>query len=276
MKYYLSLIIALVCTSIFAQSAWTKKKGEIYTQLAFTTINDYNQIFGNPDYQTERNLTDNTFQIYGEYGITDNITIMVNLPVKLIEAGSLANNSASMTSSKSITRLGNIDISIKHLLSNKKWIISTEINLEANTSAFDNSSGIRTGFNAWSFTPTINFGRSFKKYYTQVYTGLNIRTNGYSTNFKLGGEVGTKPLKKLTLIAFVDILKSFKDGSVEIPPNNLQTALYINNQEYGAFGLKIIGALGEKYGINAGFGGAFFGRNVAKSPALTLGVYHNF
>lgn len=276
MNYYLTLIIVLVCNTTFAQSAWTKKKGEIYSQVAFTTINDYNQIFGKPDYLTERKITDNTFQIYGEYGLTDNTTIIVNLPIKLIKTGSLVNNSTSITNSNSINSLGNIDIGLKHLLLNKKWIISAQINIEANTSTFNNTSGIRTGFNAWSFTPTINIGRSFKNFYAQAFSGVDFRTNNYSTNFRLGGEVGTQPIKRITLIAFTDIVKSFKDGSYIVPATNQQTALYINNQEYGAYGLKIIGELGKNYGINAGFGGAFFGRNVAKSAAITFGVYHSF
>ncbi|WP_298340757.1 hypothetical protein [uncultured Algibacter sp.] len=276
MKLYLSFIIALIFHSSFSQSAWTKDKDALYTQLAFTTINDYNLIFGNPDYTTERNVTDNTLQFYGEYGLHDKTTLILNVPIKFIQTNDLVDSATGLTTANSVSSLGNIEIGVRQRFYKNKWIISGQFNIELNTSSFDNPSGIRTGFDSWAFTPTINFGRSFKKFYTQFFTGFNFRSNGYSTNFKLGGEIGTRPFKKILVIGFIDILKSFKDGDIVLPETNLLNVLYTNNQEYGAYGIKFISELTKSFGINAGFGGAFFGQNVAKEPALTLGIYHNF
>ena len=61
-----------------------------------------------------------------------------------------------------------------------------------------------------------------------------------------------------------------------LPAENQLTGLYVNNQEYGAFGLKAIGEFSNNSGITAGYGGAFSGNNVAKQAALTFGVYHKF
>lgn len=276
MKTYLLPITLLLIQFSFSQSAWTKKKGEAYTQLAFTTISSYDEIFGDPDYQTEREVTDNTLQFYAEYGLSDKTTLILNLPIKFIETGKLIDKTMGISTANSIASLGNIEIGIKQQLYNKTWIVSGQLNIEANTSNFDTASGIRTGYDAWTFTPTLNIGKSFKNYYLQAFTGFNVRTNGYSTNFKLGGELGFRPFKKIVTIAFIDIVKSLKDGNAALPETNLLNVLYINNQEYGAYGLKFIGELSPKFGINAGFGGAFFGTNVAKEPAITLGLYHTF
>ena len=52
--------------------------------------------------------------------------------------------------------------------------------------------------------------------------------------------------------------------------------LYVNDQEYGGFGLKGIFEVNNNFGVNAGFGGAFFANNLAKAPALSFGLYHKF
>ena len=269
-------IIALFCLGIVsAQSPWTQEKGKFYTQLSFTTISNYDEIFGDPDYQTDREITDNTLQLYGEYGISNNTTLIVNLPLKLISTNDIVGGSAFITED-SETAFGNISVGIRHQFYKEKWIISGQLDIKANTSTFEIASGIRTGEDAWSFTPTLNLGRSFDKFYIQAFTGIDLRTDNYSNNFKVGGEIGTKVHSKIWLIGFVDIVKSFNDGDVTLPLSNLATALYVNNQEYGAFGLKAIGEINNSFGGIVTFGGAFSGNNVAKQAALTFGLYKRF
>ena len=60
------------------------KKGKFYTQFSFTTISNYDTLFGEPNYSNFGKYTDNTFQLYGEYGLSDKTTLIVNLPIKNI------------------------------------------------------------------------------------------------------------------------------------------------------------------------------------------------
>ena len=133
--------------------------------------------------------------------------------------------------------------------------------------------GLRSGYDAWSFTPLIITGRGFDNWYIQAFTGADIRTNQYSSNFKLGGELGYKAIDWLWIAGFLDGVLSFKNGD---KPIDFTTALYVNNQSYAAFGLKLIGEFTNDFGVNIGFGGAFDGRNVAKAPALSFGLYYKF
>ena len=275
MKKVFVFIAVLSSSFVFAQSPWTQEKGTFYTQLSFSTIANYDEIFGDPEYQTDREITDNTLQLYGAYGLSSKTTLLVNLPIKLIKTGDVVNGSAFITED-SKTAFGNISLGVKHQFYNKKWIISGQLNLEANTGSFETASGIRTGHDDWTVTPTINIGRSFDKFYVQAFTGIDLKTNDYSNNFKIGGEIGTKVHSKIWLIGFVDIVSSFNDGDVNLPLSNLATALYVNNQEYAAFGFKAIGEITDKFGVNLGIGGAFSGNNVAKQKALSFGLYHKF
>ena len=82
----LSILAALfVSIQLFSQSPWTKKKNEGYVQLNFTSIASYNKVFGNPEYDTQREITDNTLQFYGEFGITNTITLFANVPLKMLK-----------------------------------------------------------------------------------------------------------------------------------------------------------------------------------------------
>jgi hypothetical protein len=278
MKKITALLILFTSFSVFAQSPWTQEKGKFYTQLSFTTIPSYDALFGDPEYDTQRKTSDNTFQFYGEYGLSDKTTFIINLPLKLIETSDLNPNFTGTTSfvKGSESALGNIELGIRRQFYKKDWIISGQISVETNTGSFDLPSGIRTGYDAFTITPLILAGKGAGKMYYQAFLGANIRTNGYSSNFKVGGEIGRKITKKIWLIGFLDIVKSFENGDIVLPSSNLATGLYVNDQEYGSFGLKGIGEFTDKFGITAGFGGAFFGNNVAKQAALTFGLYHKF
>jgi hypothetical protein len=279
MKRVLCLSFFFLTINLFSQSPWTKKEGEFYTQLSFSTISNYNTLYGSPDTTLNGNLSDNTLQFYGEFGVTDKITFIAAIPLKLIshkDISSICINGPCPTIETNKTAIGNIEIGIKHNFYSKDWLISGQINVEVNTSTFDAVSGIRTGYDAWSITPLLTFGRGFNNWYIQGFTGVNIRTNDYSSNFKIGGEIGYKPIQKLWIIGSLDILKSFNNGNIILPTANLSTGLYINNQEYASFGIKAIGELTEKFGLTAGIGGAFSGNNVAKKGVLNFGLYHRF
>jgi hypothetical protein len=280
MKHFTKLLFLLISISAFSQSPWTQKKGNAYAQLSFTTIPSYDAIFSDTNQNLFGNYSDNTVQFFGEYGLSDKTSLLVNLPLKLISVNNFEDPridcSGDCGKEYNTNALGNISLGLKHNFYNKNWVLSGQFSIEANTSSFDAISGIRTGYDAWSFTPLFLAGRGFGKTYIQAFLGANIRTNDYSSNFKIGGEIGRRISKKIWLIGFLDISKSLENGDIALPVQQNLTGLYVNNQEYGSFGLKGIGEFSDKFGVTAGFGGAFFGNNVAKQAALTFGVYHKF
>lgn len=280
MKKVICFSILFLTINLYSQSPWTQEKGKLYTQLSFSTVANYDELFGNPDYSVLGTYSDNTLQFYGAYGITDKTSIILNFPLKIISINDFKdpriNCVGDCSQDYEKTSLGNIEIGLKHVFYKKDWVLSGQFSLEANTNSYDTVSGIRTGYDAFTFTPLLLAGKGFGKTYIQGFIGASIRTNNYSSNFKIGGELGRKITKNIWLIGFLDIVKSFENGTIILPTSNLLTGLYVNNQEYGSFGAKFIGEFSENFGITGGFGGAFFGKNVAKQAALTFGLYHKF
>ena len=281
MKRFTKLAFLFLSITAFSQSPWTQEKGKFYTQLSFTTIPNYETLFGDPDYSTFGTYSDNTIQFFGEYGLSNHTSLIVNIPLKLIAINDFEDpridcGLGDCGQDFSKTSLGNIEIGLKHNFYKKDWLLTGQFSIEGNTGTYDTSSGIRPGYDAWSFTPILAAGKGFGNTYIQGFIGGNIRTNNYSSNFKIGGEVGRKVTENIWLIGFLDVSKSLKNGNIDLPIQNTFTGLYINDQEYGSFGLKGIGEFSDKFGITAGFGGAFFGNNVAKATAISFGLYHKF
>jgi hypothetical protein len=279
MKKIITLSILLIGFSAFSQGPWTQKKGKLYTQLSFTTIPYYDTLFGDPDYSIPGKISDNTLQFYSEYGLSSKTTLLINIPYKFISNKGLVNPcliAPCPEYSNKKNTLGNIEIGIKHRFYKKDWLVSGQFSLEANTGSFEANSGIRTGYDAFTFTPLFLAGKSFGKSYLQTFIGTRIRTNNHSSNFKIGGEYGGKLHKNIWIIGFLDIEKSFKNGTVVLPSSNLATGLYVNNQEYGVIGVKVIGEISNNFGITASLPAAFFGNNVAKQVAISFGIYRKF
>ena len=278
----ITLLFSLFITStLFAQSPWTKEKGDLFVNISYSTISDYDEIFGDPDYFTNGKITDNTYQIYSEYGLSDKTTFIASIPLKSISVDNFvyidpAINCAGDCSELlnfNETSFGNISLGIKHQFYNKGWVISGQFVTQFNTSTLDAKSGIRTGYNAYTFTPQLLVGKSFGKTFFQSHIGLDLRTNDYSNNFKIGGEFGGKVLKNICLIGFVDVVESFDDGNrINYNPLN---GLYQNDQEYAAYGLKAILQLCD-LGVTASFANAFSGNNVPKQSAFSIGIFNTF
>ena len=201
MKKFTKLLFLLISIAAFSQSPWTQEKGKIYSQLSFTTIPSYDAIFSDSNQNLFGTYSDNTVQFYGEYGLSHKTSLLVNLPLKLISVKDFEDPSIDCVGDcsrdyNSFT-LGNISLGLKHNFYKKDWLLSAQVLLEANTSNYDAVSGIRTGYDAWSLTPLFLAGRGSGKTYIQAFLGADIRSNGYSSNFKIGGEVGRKITKNI-------------------------------------------------------------------------------
>ncbi|NND79929.1 MAG: hypothetical protein HKN53_08520 [Maribacter sp.] len=275
MKKLLLLPFFLFTITLFSQGAWTKSKNEAYLQLSYFNIGGYTNIYGSPDYSTEREITDNTLQLFGEYGLSEKTTLLLSLPIKMIKSGDVVLEGATpITAEGSKSTLGNLVFGIKHQLYKKKWVLSGQFNIEANTGGFYPELGLRSGYDTWTLSPKLNVGRGFENFFVQGTTGVDIRFNGYSSNFLFGGEVGAKPFKPLWLIAYFDLSSSFKNGDIQLPASNLATGLYVNDQEYTAYGLKVIFEINQKFGVLANYTSALSGNNVPKSAVYGAGLYY--
>jgi hypothetical protein len=283
-KYLITALFVLNLFAATAQSPWVVPKKGYYLQFSYNTIPEYKLLFNgsNDDFQTSRNIRDKTVQLYGEYGMTDKFTLTFSVPFKILQSGDLNPGfeklDAEIPQPRKVNALGNIQLSTKYKLLDKKWVAAGQFRLElpADVSA-GNESGLYTGYDAWSFSPIISVGRGWTKFYGFYWLSAIFRTNNYSDYFNSGIEGGWKPLKNGWIIGYAELLHSFQNGSRALPPPEKQFGLYSNNLEYFSYGLKLLYETNvlsdKKLGFIAHAAGSFSGFAVAKSPLLSVGIY---
>lgn len=269
------LFILWAVSANYAQSAWTKSQGNGYFQLAFHNISGYNTLFNRDGDAIElaRQINDRTIQLYGEYGLTKNLTLIANVPYKMLQAGS-AQIATPIIEEGSLNTLGNVSLGLRHKIYSGGVAISGQVDVQANTAAYDDKTGLRSDLDAWTVTPTISIGKGSANGFFQAFAGYAWHSNDYSDHLTAGVEAGTKIFKKHWLIGFVNVFDSFENGNRTEELNNALTGLFLNNQEYISFGFKGIFYFQRNLGLNVGVGGAFSGHLVAASPALSLGFFY--
>jgi hypothetical protein len=272
------VILSLVF-SVWAQSPWTQKPNEIYGQISLNIVSGYDELYlkGGEKIATERKISDLTLQGWLERGMSQSSTILLSFPVKILNAGDLvsSDNPDPLTKKGSLTAPGNLRLGWKQQAIQNGLTMAGQLWLEMPTGKYDNDTGLRTGYDAWTLIPSLNLGTSGTGWYTYGYFAFGYRSNDYSDFLQATGEAGYQIMSKLSIAVYIDWLHSLKNGSRIDPANNLRTGLYVNDQEYFAFGIKLYGkVISPKIGIALGFAGAFSGNFVPRVPAFNLALYY--
>jgi hypothetical protein len=155
-RYILILIIAISSPLLHAQSSWTKEKA--YVQLGISALY-YNRAQINETPKTlAADNTNITTQIYTEYDLTNNLEVLLVVPVKLASLNEIRTNT-----SRNISGLRNLTFELKYRIYNQKCKISTGFQYQSNTSKKDVNTGLSTDFNANTFIPYLSAGTRNRK-----------------------------------------------------------------------------------------------------------------
>jgi len=248
-KYWYPIIIFIVTISqIQAQSGWTRKAKSFYVQssAAYYSSKDY--------YTTEGNLSDtgsrfnsSAIILYGEYGVTDRITAILDLPVIMLN---------SFSSTETVAGVGSLKVGVKYRLFNNIPIavqadfeIPTDDGTNFARSKRPNALGtfdeinLPTSdgeFNVWTnVIGSHSFGDG--KTYGSLYTGVNFRTESFSNQFQAGAEVGHLFFNKLYLIGKLRILEKLSSGE----GNQGGSFLYGEGTTFTSYGFNAIYKIGK-------------------------------
>jgi hypothetical protein len=295
MKY--TLLVLLICCSFVELQAggpWTKKKGEGYVQFAAYAIPPISRLSINA-YRTKflnRTVFDATGEFYAEYGLTKRLTLSASLPIKFVSSGQqlqtvdsslLGNRPVGLPSevldAGNLVDLGNIRLAGKYSLLSKKIHLSAHALISAPTAIqeYDPNTALRTAYPCWGFQPSMSIGYGKEKMYTYLETGMNFRTHDYShqwvANFEIGWRIGKRAYFAIALDAVICL-----PGGADVPNSTqeVQTGLYVNNQNFVAFTLKGIIPVSDHVGINISLSGGLWANNVQQGPNIGLGVYYKW
>jgi len=278
MKHILNIIsIVLIFNTSIAGGPWVKKKGEAYFQLGGGIIPATNELFykSNQFLFLNRSVTDLSFGFYNEYGLTNKLTLITNIPFKYVYSSNKIDTTSflPLLKSGSLAGFGNINFTPKYELLNKVIKVSAGVKFSLPTGKADNYTGLKTAYQTFGIMPIIDIGYSKNKFYTYIETGYNYRTS-LADDFKFEIELGYNIYKNVyAILNFNSKFSTFTQNL--LPTLNEQTGLYANGQEYTAFTLKISTPIKNNFGINMHITLLNLGGHlVQKSPSIGGSIYY--
>ncbi len=287
--FTLALLLVTLSQAVYAGGPWPRKKNKGYAQLGFTYIG-YSKYFNQDGdvVNLRRNVTDFTAQAYLDFGLTDRLTMMAQLPFKYVATSEniASSDSVSFTDTVpngSLFGLNNVMLGFRYTIIDKKVKFAAGLNAEANVAKYDSLTTLRTGPSTFVVHPYLSVGGSFyqDKFYALLDAGYRVRLKDYSDEVDFNFELGFTWNFKTYFIASVAGRFSMQEGTYDnnvtpTHPNgrDLHTSLYPNNQQYVGYGLKFIQKI-NKVHLNAA---VYFGTGqmVAAAPSYNLGVAYEW
>lgn len=284
MPTFLPIVFCLLTTfwasapaTLSAQSPWTRTKAGFYAQGAWQHIPTYDAIFDRKATDgtrlLEREITENAFQFYGEYGIARKTTVWVAVPYRVLKSGNIVTVGGNPIVREGIlTGLGNITVAVRQNFVAEKWTLSGQLRVDMPNNRYQEGTGLRTGYDALTLLTTVSIGRGYGKYYWFGYGGWGGRGVWENHFVNFGFEGGVK-IGKCWAIAFTDLWENTGSKVYFSPIPNLNTGMFLPDQSYWSFGAKGICEFNRFWGAIVTAAGAFQGDLVPQRPALSLGTY---
>ena len=275
-KISLILLLSIFSTTVFAGGGWIKKKGTGYFKLSqYAIIAD--QYFNPEGNIIEVNPRISFFNtaLYGEYGLTDNITAEVYFP---FFSRSILNNlqrrNGELVEGDQVSSIGDTNLSFKYGIDQEgPTVVSVKLTLGL---PLGNASGgetgtLQTGDGEFNQMISVEVGHSFypAPFYANASIGLNNRTKGFSEEVRYSVEAGLT-LKKFILIGRITSVNSLFNGD---PSDNANQGVFGNNIEFLSFTPEVVYKIKENYGLTAAVGTAFSGKQVLANPSYEVGFY---
>lgn len=217
----LGLLAILSPFSIQAQSGWTKSKKEGFYQLSFNRFSsdDYFTL-GGEELKTNQ-FTQNSLVFYGEYGLTDKLTVIANWPLQVWNG---------FSSTETVSGLGDLRLEFKQALLKKYLPLSISVAPEFPIGMANNfaqsklndfeSINLPSGdgeFNVWTTLAT-SFSLPNAPLYGNLFGAYNYRTSyqdiSFTNQIGLGVELGYKIADLVWINSRINALTSTQDVPV--------------------------------------------------------------
>ncbi len=273
------LLLTLFFISFFSATnaqGWVKKKGEGYFKISETGLQSSTLLGPDGEKVTTRTTSLYTTSFYAEYGLTNRLTIVSNIPffVRNTLSEVQYNQSGKVEPLDALNAIGDIDIAFKLcLIKNKPTVLSATLlfGLPSGNSAGGVGKILQSGDGEFNQMLRFDVSHSFypKPFYVSAYGGFNNRTRNFSDDVRYGFDIGFTP--KNWLLAFhLNAISSLKNGSVTTVSNGI----FSNNLEYIAPALEVAYQFSKKIGASVSGSYPVKGKNILATTSLTGGIYY--
>ena len=234
------LLFLYTLPAVVTAQAWTKSKGKGFYKIDAASIRAKNVYDMQGEISPFRTLGNYTASAYGEYGITNRITVVANVPFfvrnvvnetkgrqtgNFIEQG-IVNNS-----------FGDVDLGVRVALPVKAVALSANLMLGLPTGDARQADGLFTGDGEFNQMLKLSAGTGKQCWWTQGSVGFNNRTKGFSDEFRYDFEFGYKFLNDHLLAIFkINGIESLENGTAA----DGISGLFSNNVEFAGVGPEVL------------------------------------
>jgi hypothetical protein len=278
----LLLISILPVNEIFA-GAWTQKKGTGYYKADFRYLGGNKWYDPNGDKLAIPDFKDMTVNVFGSYGITDNLTLMLNAAVfKSVKFDIPSVSDTILTFNEfapqsefdnEVSGFGDILVGAKYKLAKfGQSFISGKLLINLPTGESSPDGGLWTGSGDYYQTIGVEYGYSLwptPAYFNAGVTYTN-RTQGFSDEFRYGIEAGYTFIKELSVILRFHGQVSMKNGDPNVKGG---FGVYSNNQQYIAYNAELAYKLSDNFGVKGYYESGGAGKNIISAPVINVGVF---
>ncbi|HMO39107.1 MAG TPA: hypothetical protein PKC76_10270 [Saprospiraceae bacterium] len=211
---------------------------------------------------------------YGEYGLTDRLTVIGYVPFLVrntVNEGIGALSGEVLQPGLENTSIGDIDLGLRYgLFARNGWSVTTSLLLGLPTGDATNANLLFTGDGEFNQLIRIEAGYGTAQWYATGFIGFNNRTRNFSDEWRFELEFGHKFFNE-RLLAGVKLAgtQSLRNGD----PTGSGNGLFSNNVEFISPQAFLAYEFKNQVGIQAQVAGAMSGRNVLAAPANSFGVY---
>ncbi len=276
LKLVFVLIFSISVSDITA-SGWTQKKGSGYFQLSTTIVvaDEYFEPGGNKIGITT--MGDYTFSLYGEYGLTNDLTLFGSFPfIKRITLNKIEGRQTGFEffPGDSKTGISDFDIGLRYSIGRLgSTSFTAGVLLGVPIGDNEQKNGLFTGDGEFNQQVFIGFGQSFNSpLYMAGRLGYNNRTDGFSDEVRYNFEIGYRITNPLLVIMKARGVETMRNGRDALQSGT--AGLFGNNQQYLTYGPEVIYSLTNNIGLNAGAYTATRAENVVSGISYKFGVYY--
>ncbi len=285
-------VLAIEAMSGMARAQpWPQGKGQGYVNLSFTYLR-YTEIIDRfkpktlwQNHAIKRAVSDHTLNGYIEYGVTDRLTAIGNIPYKFLKTGDHLRPApddrypGDTVAAGSRNGTSNIDIGGRYLLSEGALLWSVQLITGLNSAFYDHPTGLRSGYDTWYVTPRIQTGKGWGKTYFSASLGYRHKSNGYASDLISDNEFGYKwqrsGEKKTWFIFTMGAEIPVTTGNYD-DRNSVHTGLYRDEEGFVDPGLKINHYFNEHLALNLSSVGALWTWHGGNSLTYTAGVAYEW
>jgi len=261
----------------FSGGGWVQALGEGYFKFSQSVIRA--DRFYNPN-GDEINITTvslNTTSLYGEYGITPQLTGIVYLPVfvRTTLNDVRFRQSGDVLPGDELNSIGDAEIGLKYGFNQQGPVVfaaSLILGLPIGEDQGGESGILQTGDGEFNQKVQVEASRSMDNWYVSALAGFNNRTQDFSDELHLGLEIGYVSEQLVGLIKVKNV-SSFNNGDASSAAGN---TIFSNNTEYLSVAPELNYRLGKSLGVSASAAFALSGQNVLASPNYSLGVFFSW